>query len=146
METFSELVYISQSLQRDDMQFLSPTSLLIAAAIGTLSAYIAHRRGRNPYAWFFVGFIFGVLGIMAIFFAPFGKKKGVAVPVAAKPEPVIQGPKDKFWYYLDGSNQQQGPMSHDALTAAWKEGKVNLSTLIWHEDLTDWKALKETLG
>lgn len=129
------------------MQFpLSPTALLIAAGIGALSAYIAHRRGRNPYIWFFVGFIFGILGIMAIFFAPSGKKKAAAAPIDAKPEPTIQGPKDKFWYYLDLSNQQQGPMSHDALTLAWKDGTVNSATLVWHEDLTDWKPLKETLG
>jgi len=125
---------------------LSTAALISAFLIGALSAYIAYRRGRNPYIWFFVGFVFGIFGIMAIFFAPSGKKK--AIPMAqpvVKPEPAIQGPKDKFWYYLDLANQQHGPMSHDALTSAWKEGKVTLSTFVWNEDLVDWKPLKETL-
>ena len=39
--------------------------------------------------------------------------------------------------------QQQGPMSHDALTAAWREGKLNLSTYVWNEELPEWKPLEE---
>lgn len=122
----------------------SPLMLISAVAIGALSAYLAYKRERNPYLWFFVGFLFGIFGIFAIFFASAKKKP---VPVAAPPEPVftIAGPTDKFWYYLDPAHQQQGPMSRDALTIAWKEGKVDLSTFVWHEEMAEWKPLKETL-
>ncbi len=125
---------------------LSTAALISAFLIGILSAYIAYRRGRNPYIWFFVGFVFGIFGIMAIFFAPSGKKKAAStVPIAIQPEPTIQGPKDKFWYYLDPSNQQQGPMSHDALTSAWKQGIVTPATYVWNEELTEWKLLKDMM-
>lgn len=122
---------------------ISPLMVVSAVVIGGVSAYLAYKRGRNPYAWFAIGFFFGIFGIFAIFFAS-GKKKPIPIP---KLEPVltIQGPTDKFWYYLDPLNQQQGPMSRDAITIAWKEGKVDLSTFVWHEEMTDWKPLKDTL-
>jgi len=120
---------------------ISPFMFLCAGIIGIVSAYFAHRMGRSPYLWFAIGFLFGIFGIFAIFFA--SKKK----EESPKPEPVfiINGPKDKFWYYLNGANERQGPMSHDALTNAWKEGKIDSSTYVWHEELREWTPLKETL-
>jgi MFS family permease len=135
------------------MEFqLTTTAFLGACLFGTLSLYLAHRKGRSPYTWFFVGFVFGIFGLLAIFFAPSQKKK----PISSAPKPqestleelaiqTIQGPIDKFWYYIDPSNQQQGPMSHSALTSAWLEGKLNQSTFVWNEEFADWKTLKDIL-
>ena len=120
---------------------LSAAALFGGILIGSLSAYLAYRRERNPYLWFGIGFLFGIFGILFLFFSPSRKKK--EVPVEAAPLPTIQGPSNKFWYYLDPAQQQQGPMSLDALTTAWREGKIDLSTYIWHEDLSDWKPLQE---
>lgn len=121
----------------------SPLMLVSAAIIGSLSAYLAYKRGRNPYAWFAIGFLFGIFGIFAIFFAPGPKKK--VQPATPQPVYKIQGPIDKFWYFVDPSNQQQGPMSHDAITMAWKQGKIDTSTYVWNEEMSDWKPLKEIL-
>lgn len=123
---------------------IDPFMMIVSAfGMGIISALMAHRGGKNPYLWFALGFIFGILGVFAIFFA-LSPKKAVKAP---PPAPVfkIHGPTDKFWYYLDPSHQQQGPMSRDALTTAWREGKVDLSTYVWHEELPDWRPLKETL-
>ena len=122
---------------------LTPAALIGACIIGSLAAYLSYRRGKNPYLWFFIGFFFGLLGIMAIFFAPFSKKKLPPAPAQAVPVFSIPGPTDKFWYYLDSSRQQQGPMSHHALVSAWKKGSVTLSTLVWNEELPEWKPLQE---
>lgn len=119
------------------------TAMLASGAVGALSAFLAHKRGRNPYFWFFIGFAFGLVGIMAIFFAPFSKKK--AAPQQAAPQPYISGPSSKFWYYLDAAHQQHGPMSLDALTKAWKEGTVLPTSFVWHEGLPDWKPLQEMI-
>lgn len=122
---------------------MSPLMMIGAVGMGISSAYLAYKRGRNPYAWFAIGVLFGIFGLFAIFFV--GGQKKIAPP--PRPEPVlkIHGPSDKFWFYLDLAQQQQGPMSLDALTAAWKEGKLDLATYVWHEELPDWKPLKETL-
>ena len=126
---------------------LSPFALLVAFCTGLLGAYLARKRGRNPYVWFFVGFFFGILGAMVIFFAPKAKKKPspLSEPSKQDPLPSIKGPTDKFWYYLDPTHQQMGPMSLDALTSAWREGKISLTTYIWHEELSEWKFLKDCL-
>lgn len=123
---------------------MSPLMILSALGMGTVSAYLAYKRGKNPYTWFAVGFFFGLIGVFALFFAS-GQKKTTPLPTAAEPIYTIQGPADKFWYYLDPTHQQQGPMSRDSLTTAWKEGKLTLSTYVWHEELPDWKPLKETV-
>lgn len=121
----------------------SPTMLIMAAVIGTISAYLAFKREKNPYLWFAIGFLFGIFGIFAMFFASSSKKKPLAAP--KQPSFSIEGPSDKFWYYLDPAHNQQGPMSKDAITLAWKAGKLNPSTFVWHEELPEWKPLKESL-
>ncbi len=114
-------------------------TFLAAILTGGLGAYFATRRGRNPYVWFSLGFFFGILGAFAIFFAP--KKKGV-VKKTAEPRG-IQGPLDKFWYYVNSANERVGPMSLVALNATWHQGEISEATLVWHEDLPEWKRLGE---
>ncbi len=121
----------------------NPFMLVTAAIMGAISAFLAVKRGKNPYLWFALGFLFGIFGIFAIFF--FTSPKKTAQTASKQPVFRIDGPKDKFWYYLDPAQNSQGPMSLDALTATWKAGKISPSTLVWHEDLPDWKPLKETL-
>ncbi|HSX38446.1 MAG TPA: DUF4339 domain-containing protein [Chlamydiales bacterium] len=123
-------------------------TLIAAALTGVLGAYLAHRRGRNPYVWFFVGFFFGILGAFAIFFAPSGRKnllKEKPKVAIQQPRPTIRGPADKFWYYLDLEHQQIGPMSLSALTTAWHQEKISLTTYVWHEELPEWKPLQELI-
>ena len=122
---------------------ITPFMWISALGIGLLSAYLAGKRGRSPYMWFAIGFLFGIFGIFAIFFAT-GKKQKKA-PLKQEPIYRIQGPSNKFWYFLDPTHVQQGPMSRDGIAAAWKEGKIDLSTYVWHEELPDWKPFKETL-
>ena len=124
-----------------DMQ-ITPLMVVSALGIGTLSAYLAYKRGRSPYAWFAIGFLFGIFGIFAIFFAANRKQ---AVEVSPTPIVKIDGPKDKFLYYLDPTQQRQGPVSHDTLTDQWKTGKLDESTYVWHEEMSNWTPLKEIL-
>ncbi|MDE3045192.1 MAG: DUF4339 domain-containing protein [Verrucomicrobiota bacterium] len=125
------------------------TAVLASTAVGLLSAYIAHRRGRNPLGWFAIGFFFGLLGILAIFFAPPSRKEKEkempSQPIKPVPKPYLFGPINKFWYYLDPSHQQVGPMSYEAVSNAWKEGKISPKTFVWNEDLEEWKPLQDLI-
>lgn len=133
----------------------TPVTIFIAVITAFLSAYLAKKRGRNPIIWFLIGLTFGLLGLFSIFFFPSlkkGEKKGSVAPSKKAPyeeealaplPPTIVGPSDKFWYYLDPLNAQQGPMSFDALTRAFGQGKITGTTYVWHEDLSDWKPLQE---
>ena len=122
---------------------ITPATILAAVLFGALSAYLAHRRKKNPYKWFLIGFFFGIFGLFAVLFMS-PKKKALPLKMVVPPMvPMIQGPSDKLWYYLDPTHQQHGPMSHNGLTSALREGKISLSTYVWNEEWTEWKVLQE---
>ncbi|MDP1609003.1 MAG: DUF4339 domain-containing protein [Chlamydiales bacterium] len=122
-------------------------SIALSVCVGTLSAYLAFRQGRNPYLWFCIGTFFGLIGVFALFIAPPKRKPQPTPPstLPAIPEQVIIGPSDKFWYYLNEAHEQLGPMSFQALNRAWKQGTITIKTFVWHEQLSDWKPLEECI-
>lgn len=135
--------------------FAMPTpavSFTVSIIMGCISAYIAKGRGKNPYLWFGLGMIFGLFGVIFAFFIP--AKKGRRRPGSQHPtkEQVVtlditptlgSFSKESYWYYLDGQNAQQGPMSYDALKRSFFEGKVKTSTYIWNEQLENWQAFSD---
>jgi len=123
-----------------------PLLLLSSIALGLIAATLARRNGRNAYFWFGIGFVFGLLGVLALFLIPPSRKKIVPTPLPKPvPQPFIDGPLDRFWYYLNEKREQQGPMSHNALTQAWQSGSIRSDTFVWHEDLPNWKPLQELI-
>lgn len=128
-------------------QFITPATIVSAVLFGLISTYFAIRRKRNPYLWFTIGFFFGMLGLFAIFLSPQRRKapkKKAPIPTPQeKPLPILPGPLDKFWYYLDPSHQQVGPMSHSAITKALREGLISQATYVWNEDMSEWKKVEE---
>lgn len=121
-------------------------TLLIWALFGAATAHFAKIRGRNPYTWFFIGLFLGVIGLGLVFIFP---KKNIVVQEVQEPEPIVpelpEHHKNKFWYYLDTANQQVGPMSFDALTRDWRNGKVQPQTHVWNENLENWTPFSEFL-
>lgn len=118
-------------------------SLLNGLAMGGISAFLAHKQGRNPLKWFAIGLLFGIVGLFAIFFIPRQKGGPSQEPVASPPLPEIGGPADKFWYYLNSSHEQKGPISHNALTRAFRTKEIGENTYVWNEEMTEWKLLRE---
>lgn len=109
---------------------------------GAVSAFVANRRGKNPYLWFFLGMFFGIFGLLFLFFAPKHRqaKKTVKDPNTIDITPIIETKhQDKLWYYIDGQNQRHGPMSFQALSKVWGEGKILPTTYVWNEELTEWQ-------
>ena len=47
--------------------------------------------------------------------------------------------------WLEGRSAEQKKELTDALTKAFKEGIVNPATYVWHEEMPEWKPLKDTL-
>jgi hypothetical protein len=130
---------------------------LICIAVGVMASHYAKQRGRNPRAWFVLGFLFGILGLIILFLLP---SKKVSTPVKAPeqptpaPQPYFQktlletihpSHSEKLWYYLDQAHQQLGPMSLTALSHAWEQGKVSGKTFVWNENLTNWEHFEQVL-
>jgi hypothetical protein len=111
---------------------------------GSIAAYYAKRKGRNPYLWFAIGCFFGIFGIFAVFFlksppkkAPVPSKTVTSESLARKSLPY------RLWYYLDENEQQIGPISTSALEDAWEQKKISLATYVWHEGMENWKRWEE---
>ncbi len=121
------------------------TTLLVSGVAGLISGYLAYKRGKNPIFWFIIGTLFGLLGVFAFFFLAKPKKQPAPQPEVRQPEPYIHGPADKFWYYLDASHSQIGPLSYNGLKSGWRQGTIPQSAFVWHEDLTDWTPLRELI-
>ena len=106
---------------------------------GAITAYIAHKKGRNPYLWFPIGCFFGVFGIMAIIFVKPVVRKQAETPQQA---PVRRLPHF-LWYYLDDQSKQHGPMSSNALETEVQQGKLSPSTYVWREGMAEWQKLDQ---
>lgn len=117
--------------------------ILIAALImGSLTAYLAKGRGRDTKTWFFVGFLCGIFGLIALFFYPPVEQKAKQEPVAP-PKPVEDALAAKSWYYLDKEHATIGPQPLDVLQTLFKEQKITPRTYIWCEGMEGWKRLEE---
>lgn len=127
---------------------LTPTSIIIGIIFGMIAGYLAFQRKRNPYLWFFLGFTFGIFGIFALIFSPKkkrGRKRGQTTKRKEPPELLVGGPVDKFWFYLDPSHKQVGPVSHSTIAKAFHQGQISKTTYVWHENLNEWKKLEELI-
>lgn len=127
--------------------------------IGAIASRFARHKGRNPRAWFILGFLFGLLGLLVLFLLPPVKQKARAqmlpqTPVSPSPSPFVKkiliealdsNHSDKLWYYLDENQKQLGPMSLQALSDAWTQGKVRTNTFVWNENLSDWQSFDQVL-
>ena len=47
------------------------------------------------------------------------------------------------WFYADAHNQQQGPVAASTLAAYFRDGAVNVGTLVWREGLAGWVQLRD---
>lgn len=116
---------------------------------GSISAYLAKKRGKNPYLWFFLGTLFGVFGVLFLYFAPKDQaarpKTDDTTPTVDITPKVSESDKEKFWYYLDPENKQMGPMSYDGLLRNYGDGTITKDTHVWNENYDEWKPLSDLL-
>ena len=118
---------------------ITPLQIVFALIFGTAAAYLAKRNQKNPYTWFFIGFFFGLIGLFFLFFLP-KMRRPRQLP---NPGPAFRGPSDKLWFYLDPTHKQVGPVSAKAIGEALQKGNLSTDSYVWHEELSDWKRVKE---
>lgn len=112
--------------------------------VGSLCAYFARKRGRNPTTWFFVGFLLGLLGVLLVLILPpVSTKKPVSPPPAIPPQ--LKQPQEitQPWYYLDQYHAQKGPLNFDDLVALWDERVVIDTSYVWTEGMHEWRRINE---
>jgi len=122
--------------------------LYAALFMGSLAAFVAKQKRKDPFRWFFCGFLFGLLGVLYLCFFVKTEEAPVKQGPAQPKKPVVPKaiPNEaKFWYYLDAHDEKFGPMSYEALLRAHQEQKITLESFVWNETLEDWKCLKDFL-
>ena len=117
-------------------------AFIVPILVGTLTAYLAVKRGRGMYAWFFWGTFLGLIGLAILFFLP--KIKENEVPVS-KLDPLPEGHLQKLWYYLDLDNKQRGPISTSKLQEELQTGNLDQTTYVWNEEMDDWRRIADIL-
>lgn len=111
--------------------------------IGSITAYIAHfKKQRNPFLWFFIGFFFGLLGLFTLFFLAKKKQQEISIKHSG-PTILIKNSLSLPWYYVNKDFNQEGPVSGRRLANLLETNVLTQETLVWNEDFTDWKKIKE---
>lgn len=114
--------------------------IIVCSLFGWCSSLVATKKGRDPVAWFAIGFAFGILGLIAAALVPeVSADNQKQYPVASsvqqddsEEEELIQ------WYYLDAQNEQFGPFSLKKIRSLIHEGVIKPTTYLWHPGLDQW--------
>lgn len=116
-------------------------SLLLSIFLGMACSRLARHRGRHPTHWFIGGIFFGIFALILLFLLPARKQKPAAPTQPARPKLNLLFPEHdgKLWYFLDEQKAQFGPMSLDALSRSFGEGKVNKTSYVWNEAMDNWQ-------
>ena len=136
--------------------------LLIILLMGTLTAYIAWKRGRNPTFWFITGILFGWLGFLVVYFLPVQEEvlkqreeelskiqKGEEPLSFETVELVIEPVKNEAhfqqssWFYLNKEHKTLGPVLGSIIKELWNRQEIAPTTFVWKEGMQEWKRIKE---
>ena len=139
------------------MKIETLVGFVIILLMGTLTAYIAWKRGRNPTFWFIVGICFGWLGFVVVYFLPkqeevlkqreeeLSKDQKKEALRMEKIEPVKEEShsQEPSWFYLDKEHKQHGPVLAAIIENLWKKQEIVPTTFVWKEGMQDWKRVEE---
>lgn len=110
----------------------------IVCGVGT--SYLAKKKGRDSFMWFFAGFFFGIFGVLAVALLPAKENKEQQV-IEVKTPSIHEG---KEWYYLTEDQKQIGPVRYAVLRDLWEKGNLPSSTFVWTEGMAEWKTIEES--
>ncbi|MGK5595090.1 MAG: DUF4339 domain-containing protein [Parachlamydiaceae bacterium] len=133
-------------------------TVILWIVMGGATSYFAAQRGRDPFAWFLVGMMLGLIGLIVLFLLPSleereedGHEEEMEV-TGEESELTPQTPSSndgywfRDWFYLNEKNQQFGPISFQVLKKTWLEGKVSRDTFVWSEGMETWQRVQDLPG
>ncbi len=131
---------------------MPPIAWLACLIYGSIGAFYAKQRSKNPFFWFTICFTLGLGALIAFILHPhikkMFKKDQKEVPKDVLKAPVIKTPTfstfspDTIWYYLDKDDNQNGPMSLKKIQALQEENIIHSDIYIWTEAFSQWKQWK----
>lgn len=128
-------------------------SITLWVLIGIATAYVAFKRGRDPFAWFAIGILFGLLGLLLLMIlapvTPETEEEKNANPLQSIP---VDSPEVialqhyhliNEWFCVDKARQQQGPMRFDVLKDLWGDNGIDAASFVWCEGMAEWKRISD---
>lgn len=136
--------------------FMLPIQILL----GIISAYIAFKKQRNPFGWFFIGFLFGLIGIVIVLILPPSDIRGNSnqncfseedytdptLEISSKEveetaektitSPIFEAPN---WFYLDENKKAIGPFNEENLMTILLTKENRKEIWIWKKGMPDWQ-------
>ena len=84
-----------------------PITILCWLALSAFCYHTAKKKGRIPWAWFYLGLFFGIFALITLYILPsrsahLALAKKPADPLSDMPPPI----PNLLWYYLDADNEQ----------------------------------------
>ncbi len=129
------------------MTMLTSSQLLFVSffwiLFGSLSGYIAHKKGKDPWLWFTIGMFLGIFGVLFAILMPTKVQEN---PQPSQPtfSPSLFLPDEPLeWYYLDSARQTQGPIAISRLQELWKNASLTENSFIWSEGMDNWQKIKD---
>lgn len=128
-------------------------TVILWILMGGATSYFANQRGRDPFAWFLIGMLLGLLGLLLLFLLPAIEntedEKEDEFEVEGLTELIPPSPTEcyrfKDWFYLEDGNQL-GPLSFQAFRKVWLQGKVSDETFVWSEGMENWRKVQDLPG
>lgn len=108
-------------------------TLFLSFFIGLVTAYFAQMRFRSPFFWFCIGMLFGMLGLLFLFFLP-PLERELAIDEEEK--------LSDQWFYLDKQHNIREAPELGELKMFWAKGIVNENSYFWKKGMGDWKEAK----
>ena len=128
------------------METLGIEVFIIAGVLGGITAYFANGRGRDPTAWFFLGFFFGIFALIALFvLKPLNVEEAPSKPKDEAPpaSPQTEECRQKEWFYLDGERTQLGPIPFDNIEELFRAGTLTSRSFLWREGMEKWRRIED---
>lgn len=133
--------------------------LLLSLLFGTLCADQAKKRGYHPIIWFFLGAVFNLFAVIALFLLPSilegvelkegaGSKENRQSPAVGPNSagtiatPYVGDPRCYQWFFLDQARAQQGPMPFRNLHTAWDNKELSPESYVWTHGMNEWKRIR----
>lgn len=124
-------------------------SFIIGVLTALICAHYAQKRGRSQQAWFAIGLLFGLFGILVLFLLPglesvedvSRESSNKNSKKEAESSQEMSDPRFQTWFCLDEKQQQIGPLSFLQLVRAWKDCVVTPKSYVWTEGMPEWQLL-----
>ncbi|NGX52381.1 MAG: hypothetical protein KR126chlam5_00678 [Candidatus Anoxychlamydiales bacterium] len=111
------------------------------------SSKLAYKKKRDAQLWFMLGLFFGIVALVIIYFLkPLKSFKKNTQRISTKHLTnhfAVLKTDNNYWYYLDNTKKQIGPMSLEKLYDFYLKQKISNYTYVWNDTMDNWKRLKE---